>query len=181
MNGAGFAEVLQTAASPSVADGISKKIDRRSVEAGRVVGWITTLLLTGLLSFLFLLLYWTQRSPDWVYWSIGIGSSVIVIGAAAVAHLGPELRFQAMSYRVDSQGIEIRDGILWRRNIAIPRSRIQHTDVSQGPIERLFGLATLIIHTAGTHQASVGLVGLDRQTALRIRDYLVAEGTRNAV
>ena len=45
--------------------------------------------------------------------------------------------------------------------IHVPRSRVQHTDVSQGPVERRFGLGTLVIYTAGTDYARVDLAGLD--------------------
>ena len=57
--------------------------------------------------------------------------------------------------------------------INVPRSRVQHTDVSQGPIERGFGLGTLVIYTAGTEHARVELHGLEHGTALHIRDHLL--------
>ena len=55
----------------------------------------------------------------------------------------------------------------------MPRSRVQHTDVAQGPIQRRFGLATLTVHTAGSDAAQVHLNGLEYQDALVIRDYLI--------
>ena len=64
-------------------------------------------------------------------------------------------------------------GIFWRSETFVPRTRVQHTDVVQGPLQRLFELATLIVHTAGTQDASVGLGGLSYETALPIRDFLI--------
>ncbi len=58
---------------------------------------------------------------------------------------------------------------------------MQHTDVSQGPIERLFELSTLIIYTAGTEHASISLGGLARETAFLIRDHLIEGGVDDAV
>jgi len=55
----------------------------------------------------------------------------------------------------------------------VPRSRIQHTDVSQGPLQRPFGLATLTVHTAGTQFAAVPLSGLAKEVAEAIRDQLI--------
>jgi membrane protein YdbS with pleckstrin-like domain len=55
----------------------------------------------------------------------------------------------------------------------VPSSRVQHTDVAQGPVERAFDLATLVVYTAGTQHASVTLNGLKNETALAIRDYLI--------
>ena len=63
----------------------------------------------------------------------------------------------------------------------MPRSRVQHTDVSRGPIERGFDLATLIVHTAGTENASISLGGLKAASAYAIRDYLIGSGEDDAV
>jgi hypothetical protein len=84
------------------------------------------------------------------------------------------LEHRHTSYRIDGAGIEIRRGVWWRKVTHVPRSRIQHTDVSQGPIERGFGLATLHVFTAGTEHAEVALGGLSHATALAVRDHLLA-------
>ena len=93
----------------------------------------------------------------------------------------PALSYRYTAYRVSERGMRIRRGVVWRTVSSVPRSRVQHTDVSQGPIERMFGLATLVIYTAGTHHASVLLSGLAHDTALRIRDHLIAGGEDDAV
>ena len=66
--------------------------------------------------------------------------------------------------------------MIWRSICSVPRSRVQHTDVAQGPIERTYDLATLIIYTAGPQHASISLDGLSHETALLIRDHLIAGG-----
>jgi uncharacterized protein len=58
--------------------------------------------------------------------------------------------------------------------VAVPRTRIQHLDVAQGPVQRRFGLGTLVLHTAGTFSASVALDGLAHETAMALRDDLAA-------
>ena len=55
----------------------------------------------------------------------------------------------------------------------MPLARVQHTDVHQGPLMRRFGLAKLIVHTAGTENSAVELNGLSFATAQRLRDALV--------
>ena len=82
---------------------------------------------------------------------------------------------------VDDLGIEIRRGVFWRAVVNIPRSRVQHTDVSQGPLERRFGLGTLVVFTAGTDHAKVSLQGLEYDLALRIRQHLLPSGSNDAV
>ena len=69
-------------------------------------------------------------------------------------------------------GLRIRRRVCWRQLIWLPTSRVQHTDVSQGPRQRRFGLATLTVHTAGTAGASISLAGLEHGIATRLNDHL---------
>lgn len=84
-------------------------------------------------------------------------------------------------WRLDERGMLIRQGVFWRREVSIPRSRVQHTDVTQGPIDRYLDLARLVIHTAGTHNASVTLAGLRHEDALAARDHLIESGGADGV
>ncbi len=93
----------------------------------------------------------------------------------------PAIDYRHVSYRVDEHGIEIRRGVFWRKVINVPRSRVQHTDVSQGPLERRYGLGTLVIYTAGTDHAKVMLGGLDHEVAMQIREHLMPERGPDAV
>lgn len=93
----------------------------------------------------------------------------------------PAVEYRHTWYRVDERGIEIRRGVYWRVVINVPRSRVQHTDVSQGPLERRYGLGTLVIYTAGTDHAKVTLAGLDHAVALGIREHLMPERGTDAV
>jgi membrane protein YdbS with pleckstrin-like domain len=52
----------------------------------------------------------------------------------------------------------------------VPLRRVQHLDVAQGPLERLFGVTRLVLHTAGTANSEVVLPGLTRATAEAYRD-----------
>jgi membrane protein YdbS with pleckstrin-like domain len=157
-------------------DDRSSKLDPRSVVAARLTGGIVlvcvalpTLVGVGLTSLF---------SP----WNTGqkIGLFVAWVGLiglwAVTAFFVPALRYRATRYRVDDRGLTIRRGILWRTVTSVPKSRVQHTDVLQGPLQRQFELATLVIHTAGTQDASVSLSGLAHHTALPIRDFLIGGG-----
>jgi uncharacterized protein len=56
----------------------------------------------------------------------------------------------------------------------VPLERVQHIDISQGPLERGFGVCRLLVHTAGTMHSRVVLPGLARATAERMRDEIRA-------
>lgn len=160
---------------PSIADGVERRLDPRVVRLDRISGWIFTAAvalgsLVGLLIFLLV-----ADSSIWLWALLGLGWIAVAAGLAWFSYRWPEVEHRHTSYRVDERGIEIRKGVIWRKVVNVPRSRVQHTDVSQGPIERGFGLGTLVIYTAGTEHARVDLAGLEHGTALRIRDFLLPD------
>jgi len=94
---------------------------------------------------------------------------VALLGLAFVAWL-PRRRWRAWAYREGDEELDIRHGRLVRVRTLVPFARVQHIDVSEGPVERNLGLATLILHTAGTRAAAVPLPGLTRDEADQMRD-----------
>lgn len=164
-----------------IADGVDRALDPRSVTLGRTIGGIVTAAI-ALASLFGVAVGLIVHSRSW--WT---AAAVAATWAAANAALGwwlqrwPGIEHRHASYRVDGDGLEIRRGVVWRRVVNVPRSRVQHTDVSQGPIERGYGLGTLTVFTAGTDHARVELAGLDHATALAIRDHLLPKEAGDAV
>lgn len=168
-------------APPSIADGAERQLDPRSVTLQRIIGWIVNGAISlGLLIPLLGILFVAQI-PGWAKALFALLWAAITLALTTLAHRWPAVEHRHASYRVDAQGIEIRHGVLWRKVINVPRSRVQHTDVSQGPLERTHGLGTLAIYTAGTDHAKVDLSGLDHATALLIRDHLLPREAGDAV
>ncbi|WP_312803019.1 PH domain-containing protein [Corynebacterium variabile] len=62
-------------------------------------------------------------------------------------------------------------GCLWRTFTVVPYGRIQYVDVTAGPVERLFGVKRVKLHTASSTSDSE-VVGLDAATADALRDRL---------
>lgn len=93
----------------------------------------------------------------------------------------PPRVFRSWGWRIDGKVIEIRSGLLFRRTRLLPLSRLQHVDLERGPLERRFGLASLILHTAGTHSANITIPGLSADDAVKLRDHLVEIGGDDAV
>lgn len=174
-------DLLETAApAPSIADGTVRSLDPRHVTLGRISGWIFAGVIAfgvfGVISIL-----WAASAPPWVATLVTLLGAAVVLALGVLAHRWPAVEHRHASYRVDADGIEIRRGVFWRAVINVPRSRVQHTDVAQGPLERSFGLGTLVIYTAGTDHAKVDLAGLDHATALAIRDHLLPREGGDAV
>lgn len=174
-------EHAEIPAPPSVVDGSPHTLDPRYVDLQRQVGWITTAVVSGV-SWIGLAMFAVGSDDPPV---VKIGLMVAVLGAlAALAwwlQRWPALEYRYASYRVDADGLEIRRGVWFRAVTNVPRSRVQHTDVSQGPLERRLGLATLVVHTAGSDEAEVQLPGLANSDALAIRDHLLPRDATDAV
>jgi membrane protein YdbS with pleckstrin-like domain len=93
----------------------------------------------------------------------------------------PPARNRHLRYRLDDVGITIRAGVFWRTWSALPRVRIQHTDVAQGPLQRRYGVATLKLYTAGSRFTRIELPGLEHGVAIALRDELQRQAGDDAV
>ena len=165
----------------TVADGCERQLDPQSIQVDRVASGILALILVCLN-----LIGVTIASFAGSWGVVGIlllaGAWLLTSGALTALLLWwPAVSYRHTFYDVSADGIRIRRGVVWRTASLVPRSRVQHTDVSQGPVQRAFGLATLVIYTAGTHNAAVSLGGLSHATALAIRDHLIVGGQDDAV
>jgi uncharacterized protein len=103
--------------------------------------------------------------PDWI-----LPLGVLAVGGAVAAVL-PVLRYARWRYAVREHDLWIRRGVLWVTVSVIPFSRLQFVDTRQGPLDRVFRLAELVVHTAALG-TSARLPGLDVEEAERLRDRL---------
>ena len=106
-------------------------------------------------------------------WSLLLLLPVAALGGMEALAM-PAARYRAFSYRVGEVDVRIQRGVVWRATSVVLHSRIQHVDTRQGPIERAFGLATVVIFTAGSVGAVVQIPGLAAAQAERLRDRLAA-------
>lgn len=86
----------------------------------------------------------------------------------------PGRRYRSWGYQLRSSDVRIRRGIWWRTVSVVPHVRMQHVDTRQGPLERHFDLATLVLYTAGSVGASVEIPGLPSARARALREHLAA-------
>ncbi|WMS89195.1 PH domain-containing protein [Pleionea litopenaei] len=114
----------------------------------------------------------------WMFLVFILGVAIVVFWF--VFYL-PKRAYQHSWWRFEEQGLFIYRGIFIRKQYAVPRSRVQHIDVAQGPLQRNFNISELIVHTAGTINASVHLIGLPPKTAEFIRDQLLNQDESDAV
>ncbi len=157
-------------------DGVRRHPDLRYVRLERWTGQLGNLavlvpLLVGV-GVLYALTVFGPKIPVLAWRIPALIWIVLAPVLVAFADRWPAIVHEHMSWSLDARGLDVRRGVLWREEIAVPSSRIQHTDVKQGPLERRLGLATLVVHTAGTRHAAVAVPGLAVEDARAIRDYL---------
>ena len=83
-------------------------------------------------------------------------------------------RWRRWGYAFTERELHVARGWLVRVHTVVPVARVQHIDVSQGPLERGAGVATLRLHTAGTEGSLVTLPGISAARAEEIRDAIRA-------
>jgi len=102
----------------------------------------------------------------------GILSLIIFIIGLIVSLVIPQLAYKYWSFEVRNNEIILQYGIFNRIKTLAPYSKVQHIDVQQSIIERMYDLSRLVLYTAGTRGADVILPGLPIAYAEELRDSL---------
>jgi uncharacterized protein len=102
----------------------------------------------------------------------GFPTMAIPILAATAVIAAPRRIYDRLRYRLTERMLQVVRGWLFHVDTVVPLVRVQHIDVTRGPLEKMFGVATLVVHTAGTHNSIVTLPGLAPERAAAIRDII---------
>lgn len=102
----------------------------------------------------------------------GLASTLVPLLGLITVVIAPQRIHRRLGYRLGDRLLQVVRGWMFQSDTVVPLVRVQHIDVTQGPIEKLFGVATLVVHTAGTHNSIVTLPGLAPQRAAEIRDVI---------
>ena len=111
----------------------------------------------------------------------GLAAGLLAVVGGLAAWWLPRASYRHWRYHVASDALELRHGVVRRIHSAIPYFRVQHIDVSQGPVERAVGLARLVVHTAsaGTDATIPGIAAGDAEGLRRF--ILTRAGSGDAV
>jgi membrane protein YdbS with pleckstrin-like domain len=102
-----------------------------------------------------------------------LGAAALVLGLPAQWWV--QRRVRAWAYQEREDDLLVRRGVMFRRLSVVPYGRMQFVDVTAGPVERIYGLATVKMHTAAM-ASDARIPGLERQDAARLRDQLARLG-----
>lgn len=155
---------LRTArsAAPLELDGVWHQISPRYVASQMLQNVIfLAVVIAAALALAFVL----QQS--WVWIPAGIVVLVTLITLVVLPR-----QAKAIGYMLRADDIVFRKGILWQRLIAVPYGRMQLVDITQGPLDRAFGVSQLKMVTAAA-TTGVQIPGLTQEAADALRDTLI--------
>ncbi len=129
--------------------------------------------ITGLLKLLPLLVGaglagWALVRFGGVSFLVGVMPALAVVAlGGVVVGMAPGLRWRRWRYEIRPEEVDLQRGIFWVSRTLVPLARIQHVDTRQGPLQRRFGLSTVVFHTAaGPNQ----IPELSTPVAAEVRD-----------
>lgn len=143
-------------------------LDRRAVALWRLNALLSAvpLLIGGVLVAGILARF--DRVPNW------IGPAIVGVAIAwAVWEVGPmpALRWRMWRYAIGEREVDLQRGWWTRTRTIVPMARIQHVDTARGPLQRRFGLASVVLYTAaGANE----IPALDESTADAARERIAA-------
>jgi uncharacterized protein len=115
-------------------------------------------------------LFWTlsyffQQNLSWLLGLV----SLLSLFFSGLGYLGDTRK----RYALREQDLHFSSGLLFRKIVSQPISRIQHIELKRGPFERRAGLATLEVYSAGGSQHTFEVPGLEVANAEHIRQYIL--------
>lgn len=85
--------------------------------------------------------------------------------------------FKKKLYAVRERDIVYQSGLFWRTFTVLPYKRVQHAEVQQGPIDRMFELGKLNIYTAGGASSDMSISGLEINQAQSLKHFILNQTT----
>ncbi len=115
-----------------------------------------------------------------VFWAAvgalaGIISVVVVVALGATLSFFLRRRFRAWRYQERNEDLIVARGVMVQRLSVVPYGRMQFVEVTAGPVERIFKLSTVKLHTAAA-ASDARIPGLEQSEAARLRDRLTELG-----
>lgn len=128
-----------------------------------LIGWLVVLLPATVA-----VLVMPQRPP-------GLLAALVVLVLLAAAHtlLMPQWRYRVHRWEATGDAVYTQAGWLTQEWRVAPMSRIQTVDTERGPLQQLFGLATVTVTTASA-AGPLHIEGLDAKLAGGLVEQLTA-------
>lgn len=107
-----------------------------------------------------------ENAERWIVYAVAGGFLALTLVSAVLKIF--EVR--NIAYQVREHDLSYRTGVIVKRVQTVPFVRVQHARMRQGPVQRVFNLATLNINSAGP---DIAIAGLSNDDATRLRALVV--------
>jgi len=95
---------------------------------------------------------------------------LVLVGLALLALVAYEVTYyRRFEYDLGGDTLDIRSGVVSRRNREIPVRRVQNVDISRNVVQRLLGIAAVDFETAGGSETEAALRFVDFEEAKRLQ------------
>jgi uncharacterized protein len=122
----------------------------------------------------------TITRPDERLMKYYVAVALLSLFAFPITLLVLWVKYRTLRYRFDGEGVWRRQGLLWRSEVNITYRRIQDIHLTNGLLQRWFGLATVSIQTAaGSASPAIEIEGVLEAEALRDFLYTKMRGVRD--
>lgn len=141
-------------------------LDKKAITIMRINA-IIGLLIFGAAYFIFKLL--EIEMPKEVSIAVNLIIGIIFVLLIFNVVLFPNIRYQRYKYYVNDEMIDVKKGLIVITRSIVPIERVQKIELTMGPIDRCYGLSTVVIYTAA---GVVSIKFLKNEVAQEITDYL---------
>lgn len=122
------------------------------------------------------ILWLTLNTVDYPLWA-DLGGGAVILSLIGLSLFFTIKLHYRMGYALREQDVLFKAGFLWRSETVIPFKRIQHVEVEQGPIDRLFDLSQVKVYTAGGSSSDLVIPGLRPTEAESIKFFILNRST----
>ena len=103
------------------------------------------------------------------YFNLFYGAYIVVFSLVILLNF---LGFKKRKYALREKDISYKSGIFFKKLTTVPFSRVQHIEIDEKPISRLFGLASLSVYTAGDSSDDLVIKGITKEIASQIKEFI---------
>lgn len=109
---------------------------------------------------------------EWFGLPMLVGPVLIAAAILAIGFPVAGIRYRAWRFELTDDWIQARWGVIGNYSATIPRNRVQTLTSENGPIDRLLGLTSVTVHTAGAGAPNLAIPHLGDETVEWLRGEL---------
>jgi uncharacterized protein len=142
------------------------RLDRRYLKIIYIrIAVFALVLAAGLIS---LIVFAEEKPPGLILAALITGIALLIIYITVISVLG----FPKKGYLLRERDISYKTGLIYYKQISVTFNRIQHVEVSQGILGKLFHLSSVKIYTAGGNASDISIPGLNVSDAQKLKAFI---------